>query len=373
MSIKDTLSYIYFNLLKNKKRIVLTCFSVILSLTTIILINIITTSMKNNILGNIEKNDIFQIFLLNKDTDEYEINSEVPYISDAILDQLVHTDERIEKVVREQAMGSISTFIPRDNKVLTLTFGFDHLENDKTEGNFIEISEDVLELVDVDLKIGDSLIIDNITYKISRIFIDDTLMKPQIIFNENNYLRELNWKVVNNTLNIYLKPSQRTKSEKQAIIAQFIQKINETLSDNTYQYRYEGAIFATAFVTVFDSIANFLSIIGLIILLISSIGIANVMYISVLERKEEIVTLKLLGMNKKTVKFLFLLESVCIMLFSTLTSLFISSISAILILNIMNINFSFSTLQLFFLLLIVLILGLLVGNSAAKTASDYEL
>ena len=64
--------------------------------------------------------------------------------------------------------------------------------------------------------------------------------------------------------------------------------------------------------TIFDGIQIFLGVIGALTLLIASVGVANIMYVSVKERTHEIGVKRALGAKRKHVKQQFVLEALLI-------------------------------------------------------------
>ncbi|MEA3203786.1 MAG: putative transport system permease protein [Thermoplasmata archaeon] len=70
-----------------------------------------------------------------------------------------------------------------------------------------------------------------------------------------------------------------------------------------------GTTIASTVTSVFSSIANLLTAVAAISLFVAGVGIANTMFVSVLERTTEIGTLKALGFKAREVLSVFLLEA----------------------------------------------------------------
>ena len=66
--------------------------------------------------------------------------------------------------------------------------------------------------------------------------------------------------------------------------------------------------------------------VAVIVLIVSGIGIMNVMFVTVKERTKEIGTLKALGAKKKEILEQFLLEAIFISLFGGITGVFIGAV-----------------------------------------------
>lgn len=83
-----------------------------------------------------------------------------------------------------------------------------------------------------------------------------------------------------------------------------------------------------AFKTTFDSITSLIKIIGTMItslsLIVGSVGIANIMFVSVKERTKEIGIRKAIGAKRRTILFQFLIESCAICLLGGVIGILIS-------------------------------------------------
>jgi len=83
-----------------------------------------------------------------------------------------------------------------------------------------------------------------------------------------------------------------------------------------------------AFKTTFESLTSLIKIIGTLItslsLIVGSVGIANIMFVSVKERTKEIGIRKAIGAKKRTILFQFLIESISICLLGGVIGILIS-------------------------------------------------
>lgn len=83
-----------------------------------------------------------------------------------------------------------------------------------------------------------------------------------------------------------------------------------------------------AFKTTYESLTGLIKIIGTLItslsLIVGSVGIANIMFVSVKERTKEIGIRKAIGAKRSTIMYQFLIESVAICLLGGLIGIMIS-------------------------------------------------
>ncbi|WNY24359.1 Macrolide export ATP-binding/permease protein MacB [Methanimicrococcus hongohii] len=118
-----------------------------------------------------------------------------------------------------------------------------------------------------------------------------------------------------------------------------------------------------------STIQYFLLAIGSISLLVGSVGIMNIMFVTVTERTKEIGTLKALGYTSKDVLVLFLIESVIISglggFAGAMIGLIISYFGAILL----GMPASFPLSMLFLGILISMIIGVIAGVYPARRAA----
>jgi putative ABC transport system permease protein len=119
------------------------------------------------------------------------------------------------------------------------------------------------------------------------------------------------------------------------------------------------------------SISIFLVLIGTISLVVAGINVINIMYISTLEKMNEVAIYRALGMRKRTVIRLFLLESlVLVVVFAILGYLFGMLVAAIILVVFLDIPMVFSLWHVFLVLFLSMILGIGAGIKPAINAAN---
>jgi putative ABC transport system permease protein len=126
------------------------------------------------------------------------------------------------------------------------------------------------------------------------------------------------------------------------------------------------------FSTVLDTLTLFLGAIASISLLVGSIGIANTMFMSVLERRREIGTMKALGARTEQIRDLFFVESAIIGLVGGVLGLAVASAIGLAVIYIGNTTFIFDPLVVGGAMVFSMLIGILSGTFPAMQAARVD-
>lgn len=130
-----------------------------------------------------------------------------------------------------------------------------------------------------------------------------------------------------------------------------------------------------AFKTTFDSLTSLIKIIGTLItslsLIVGSVGIANIMFVSVKERTKEIGIRKAIGAKRRTILFQFLIESCSICLLGGIIGILIS-FPISLIIDAFVLPTAMPLWVIILALVVSLIFGVLAGFFPAYNASKMD-
>ncbi|MFZ2497727.1 MAG: ABC transporter permease [Methanosarcina sp.] len=118
-----------------------------------------------------------------------------------------------------------------------------------------------------------------------------------------------------------------------------------------------------------NSLGSFLVAVALISLLVGSIGIMNIMLVTVTERTREIGIMKALGFSSTDVLLLFLVESVIISLFGGLLGAGVGIAGAYLVTTILKLPFLYSPYIFEAGLMVAIIVGVVAGVYPARKAA----
>lgn len=124
--------------------------------------------------------------------------------------------------------------------------------------------------------------------------------------------------------------------------------------------------------TVSNSLTVLITIVALISLIVGSIGIMNIMLVTVTERTREIGLLKSLGFNKKDILVMFILESAIIGLIGGVLGVVLGVIGSYTVQSLLNIPHLFPTYLIFVGFAIALIVGVFAGVYPANKAANMD-
>lgn len=118
-----------------------------------------------------------------------------------------------------------------------------------------------------------------------------------------------------------------------------------------------------------DTLRNFLVAVALISLLVGSIGIMNIMLVTVTERTREIGIMKALGFSSTDILLLFLIESIIISLFGGLLGVGVGVGGAYAATNLLNLPFLYSPYIFVAGLIVAIVVGVAAGVYPASKAA----
>jgi len=112
--------------------------------------------------------------------------------------------------------------------------------------------------------------------------------------------------------------------------------------------------------------------VGAISLVVGSIGIMNIMLVTVTERTKEIGTLKALGFTQNNILYLFLTESVFISLIGGIIGVMVGILMAYSATSYMNIDISIPFYAVVGGFVISVLIGIISGSYPAKRAAEMD-
>lgn len=127
-----------------------------------------------------------------------------------------------------------------------------------------------------------------------------------------------------------------------------------------------------SFTGIMDLITLFLAAIASISLIVGGIGISNTMFMSVMERTNEIGTMKAIGATRQQIRNIFLVESAIMGLIGGFVGLAIAALIGSLLTLLLNITFVFDPLVVFGSAVFSILIGLISGTFPAMEASKVD-
>ncbi len=126
------------------------------------------------------------------------------------------------------------------------------------------------------------------------------------------------------------------------------------------------------FTTVLDLITIFLGAIASVSLIVGGIGISNTMFMSVMERRREIGTMKAVGATTKQIRDIFILESSIIGLLGGFLGLLLAMFVAFVLIGVFDITFMFDPLVIVGSVIFSIVIGLISGTFPAIEAAKVD-
>jgi putative ABC transport system permease protein len=123
---------------------------------------------------------------------------------------------------------------------------------------------------------------------------------------------------------------------------------------------------------VLDLLSLFLAAIASISLIVGGIGIANTMFMSVLERRKEIGTMKAVGASQAEIRNIFLVESAMIGLVGGVMGLVVAAAISVILIYGFNVAFVFDPLAIWGALAFSMTVGLVSGTFPAAEAARID-
>lgn len=361
-NLKETFQY-------NKFRSILTGLGVFIGIAAVIIILTISNSFSKNLVNKYATKTT--IGLVNSvdsvvDLDNVMNTSEVKDNIDQVRDlpgvkefSEAFAEETVDVYVDQSSVFKENVVI--EFKDIEVTEGVSFKER---TGNIVIVRNN--EEFDTDYSIGDLIYINNESYEIIGITDEVSETSPSLYFPpELRSIIEVSSNSISSTFDLELQEGFKLDP----IRDQVLTIMNGNLEDNMKFIDYSEET-SKAIKETIGSISIFLVLIGTISLVVAGINVINIMYISALEKMNEVAIYRALGMRKKTVISLFLMEAlVIVVVFAILGYLFGLLVGAI-ILAILDIPFVFSVWHMFLVLFISMGLGIGAGIKPAINAAN---
>lgn len=361
---------VYESLKFNLFRTFLTGLGVLIGIFSLVLILTLSDSFSKGITSNIEKDGI-NIGLINSIT-----------ASDDVASVLNEPDVQKSIEFVQKKMSIVKSFTKdKDEELLNYTYNnkvesnieytfsndvsVDEGENFKNRTGNVVIVRNNSEFKS-NLKIGDDIVVYGINYEIIGFTSEECKDGIPILYFPESLRSVI--KASNHeescTFQLYL---NNTVSDSAVNIV--LEKLNESVPEG-YKFVNISAEINKSIEETIRNISIFIALIAGISIIVAAINVANIMYISILEKVGEVAIYRALGMKRREVQFLFLIESVIIVLFFSIIGYILGLFIAYVILTILKIDIVINFINMFMVIILSMFIGILSGFRPAKKAAD---
>lgn len=365
---------IIMNIKSTKLRVFLSSIGIIIGISSVSLIMSIGNSFEKHINQQFKDQGgnklTFSIESLDYQTNRIDTFNKEQKDAINLLDNVISVEEPNKKRYKNSYFEGNRIEVSIENKKkssegnVKILFGENITEQDIiNENNVIVINMDTFDkikkIIDISEKeiIGKYISINTINFEIIGISNNESSVTPYEITSVANE--------TNNTFSINVVVKKKTEEIKN--------KILDILNDNNEKVRYvyiDNEEISKVLSNVVKSITFFISLIASISIFVGGVGIMNMMYLTVSERKKEIGIKRSIGAQNKDILMEFLLESIFVTFFAGITGVIIT-ISLILLINTfspfpINIEASIIILNIIISMSIGAIFGIIPAMKASK-------
>ncbi|MEF9991619.1 MAG: ABC transporter permease [Romboutsia sp.] len=347
MSLKNLIKGALINLKANKVRVFLTMLGIIIGISSVIVVLSIGDGLKANVIsttGETKANKInIGFYPNNYDQDISTLN---PFRESDFTN--LNKIEGVEKAEKPDALDlseivndSISgegKYLNKSSNIFAISHGDSFSYPELASGRYFEsfdTANDVIVLKYETAKdffatpedaIGKALSIDSTMFEVIGVLreTDDIFSTDEDLVQQSSIDRITNVDIIqtNDTLSdidIFISPGY----DFDIVIANVIKSLEELHPqiDGNYE-AYKASDVTKAFDSIISSITLFVSLITSISLFVGGIGVMNIMYVSVTERKREIGIRRAIGATPRDILLQFLLEAIFVTLIGGLLGIF---------------------------------------------------
>ncbi len=354
MSIKNLIKSALLSLKANKLRVFLTMIGIIIGISSVVVVLSIGEGLKVQVsetTGETNANKINVSFYPTNPGED--ISSIEPFREEDLYNlEKMDTIEKVKKAKPDNMMGmgdgiySEASFLGKTASISASAYDSENsspFSSKKTEavseGRYFkksDIENDVIVLTYENAKalfegpkdaIGKAININGTMFEIIGVsekaegifsIVGDLVQKSSI--DRINNLEDKNQSETINSLDVYILPGYDFES-----VAEEVKSILENAHpeiDGTYEVFNPGAI-TEAFTKIISSITMFITLITAISLFVGGIGVMNIMYVSVTERKREIGIRRAIGATPNSIMLQFLFEAIFVTLLGGLIGILV--------------------------------------------------
>lgn len=326
MSLINLLKTAIASIKSHKLRVFLTSIGIIIGISSVVTILSIGNGLKVEVNKSFEETESNK-YTLYYETESMEIQtsgevfdkSDIPDIEDISGIDSVEVPQGIVSGFSFSAT-SISYF---DKEKFSFVDSFNDKNIEVLEGRSYDIGEEekkviILSYTDAEYlfdnpinAIGKGVTLSNEIYEVIGVMpkVTGFSILPPSSYIPKKFMTGIQEDIPITQLNVYLEPH----ADKESIIKEINTILKDTHSSLTGEYKFQDPQAVTkAFEQIIGSITGFITLVTGISLFVGGIGVMNIMYVSVSERKREIGIRRAIGAKPITILLQFLFEAIIV-------------------------------------------------------------
>lgn len=362
---------IYESFSYNRFRTFLTGLGILIGISSLVIILTVSNSFEKKLISELSSNNSISIGL------------SCSNVVSGDLEGVVNLSEVKESIYKASLINGVKELVQDKGTDLLSYIHNGKLQSDveyefnnevsitKGEGFYKNIGNVVVirnsDEYDNEIQINDNIIINGISYKVigyTNEYEENSF--PILYFPEklSTEIRASKYEETS-TFELYINDKYSSKE----VVNNVLNILNEKVPTGYKFINYSEDMNSSIGLAI-NSISMFITLIAGISLIVATINVANIMYISILERKDEIAIYRALGMKKNEVRLLFLIESIIIVIiFSGIGYLF-GIFIAYIIITVLRIKMIININDVLLTILLSILVGVISGYRPAKIASE---
>lgn len=326
MSLINLLKTSISSIKSHKLRVFLTSIGIIIGISSVVTILSIGNGLKEEVLSSFEEAESNK-YALYYDSGNTGMMLAQEYFQESDIDDLSKI-EGVSKVEIPQGIGAGFTFSATtityfDKETYGFIDSFNNKQLNVAEGRSYEAKEEDNKVIilsyteaeylfdDVENAIGKGVTIANEIYEVIGVMPEVTgfSIMPASSYISKSFMTSIQDNSYITQLDVYLE----SNVDKEKIISEMNTVLKNTHSDLEGEYKFQDSQAITkAYEQIIGSVTGFITLVTGISLFVGGIGVMNIMYVSVSERRREIGIRRAIGAKPTSILLQFLFEAIIV-------------------------------------------------------------
>jgi len=328
MTFSNLLKTALYSIRARKLRVFLTMFGIIIGISSVVVILSVGDGLSQEVKG-IATETSSNKYTVSFESDNPQMNQEILNVFTQNDIQEIEQLNEIEKANATTSIGGLFNFFSVSyfdkstgisvksykNETLDIIYGRDFCDNEETANRIVLDEEAATDLfTEPALAVGRAILINNQNYEVIGVCSSKGNATASLLGLTYSYLSEQNIENMSQIDEIYsVDYYLMANADSEAVF----EKVEDILKNNhpevqgSYQLEDPQAI-TKSFQQIIGGLTAFVACVSGISLFVGGVGVMNIMYVSVSERKREIGIRRAIGATSKTILLQFMIEAIII-------------------------------------------------------------